>query len=1459
MKVGDTVTLTVNNATYTGQVASDGTFSINVQGSDLAADTKVHASITAADAAGNTASASADHAYTVDTTATATISLNDITADDVVNAAEAGGTVAVTGSVGGDAKVGDTVTLSVNGQNYTGAVVAGGTFSITVSGADLAADTKVHASITATDAAGNTASASADHAYTVDTTATATISLNDVTADNVINAAEAGGTVAVTGSVGGDAKVGDTVTLSVNGQNYTGAVVAGGTFSINVSGADLAADTKVHASITATDAAGNTASASADHAYTVDTAATATISLNDVTADNVINAAEAGGTVAVTGSVGGDAKVGDTVTLSVNNATYTGQVVSGGTFSINVQGSDLAADTKVHASITATDAAGNTASASADHAYTVDTTATATISLNDITADNVINAAEAGGTVAVTGSVGGDAKVGDTVTLSVNGQNYTGAVVAGGTFSINVSGADLAADTKVHASITATDAAGNTASASADHTYTVDTTATASITVNAVTADNVINAAEAGGTVAVTGSVGGDAKVGDTVTLTVHGQNYTGQVGSDLKFSINVSGADLAADTKVHASVTAADAAGNTTTATADHAYTVDTAAPTVAINTVTGDDKINASEATNALAISGTSSAEAGQLVTIKDGSTVLGTAAVQANGTWSTTVNATGLSQGAHTFTADVSDAAGNAATQATRAVTVDTLAPSAPTALALDASTDSGTAGDSKTNLQVVKINGTAEAGSSVTLYDTNGTTVIGTGTANGTTGAFSITTSSLSEGSHTVTAKATDAAGNTGVASTSYALTIDKTAPGAPTALALDASTDSGTAGDSKTNLQVVKINGTAEAGSSVTLYDTNGTTVIGSGTANGSGAFSITTSSLSEGSHTITAKATDAAGNTGVASTSYALTIDKTAPVAPSFGSYTGNTTSSKHTISGSAEGNATVKVYTDNGTVVGSLDAADTLVGTGSALSNGTYSFVLSDWGNQSQKLLITATDAAGNTSAATLTAVAYTYPAGVSGQPIQLGLLNPAPGNGDVKLTVRNIPTDWVLSDGSKNADGSWTVTTANVESLTVTTPATYVGAAVLNMTMSWTNADGTTGTMTIADNVEAYAKGSPIFAWSGHDTLTGSTAADLFVFGNQIGEDKIYSFDAAADKIDLIGYGGFKSFSDVQAHLADDATGNAVVTLADGQTITLDHVHASDLSAANFVFDQTPAVTNSAAVVLSDGAMLPLSGAVTNTGTIALNSTGGGTLLQVIDQGITLTGGGTVTMSDDDGNTIAGTKGSVTLTNVDNTISGAGQLGGGALTLTNQASGKITADGSHALVIDTGTTVVENAGTLAATGSGGLVVKGALDNTGTVWAHGGNVTVEGAVTGSGTALIDGNATMEFGAASSAHVDLGHGDGTLKLDDSLHFNGSITGFGAGDHVDLADLLFGSSTSVSYAANAQGTGGLLTVSDGAHTAALALQGTYDAAAFSLTSDSDGHALVSYDPLHHGLA
>src|SRR5258706_13510029 len=114
-----------------------------------------------------------------------------------------------------------------------------------------------------------------------------------------------------------------------------------------------------------------------------------------------------------------------------------------------------------------------------------------------------------------------------------------------------------------------------------------------------------------------------------------------------------------------------------------------------------------------------------------------------------------------------------------------------------LSLDSTTDSGAKGDGITNVSQAKIDGTAEAGSTVTLYDSNGTTVLGSGAANATTGAFSITISAFLNGTHSITAKATDAAGNTGVASAADQITVDTVAPATPTGLSLDATTDSGT--------------------------------------------------------------------------------------------------------------------------------------------------------------------------------------------------------------------------------------------------------------------------------------------------------------------------------------------------------------------------------------------------------------------------------------------------------------------------------------------------------------------------------------------------------------------------------------------------------------------------------------------------------------------------------------
>ena len=439
-------------------------------------------------------------------------------------------------------------------------------------------------------------------------------------------------------------------------------------------------------------------------------------------------------------------------------------------------------------------------------------------------------------------------------------------------------------------------------------------------------------------------------------------------------------------------------------------------------------------------------------------------------------------------------------------------------------------------------------------------------------------------------------------------------------------------------------------------------------------------------------------------------------------------------------------------------------------------------------------------------------------------------------------------------MSEGADNGDGSWTIQANNVSTLAITSPGDYAGAMAFQVAMSWSNADGSRGFARATDNVEVFAQGAPIFAWSGNDQLTGSSGKDLFVFAQPIGHDTIYSFNTSEDQIDLVGYTRFANLEDVQRHLTEDGAGNAVITLADGQSITLSGVPVSSLSATNFVFDHTPAMGNAGTMTIDDGAVLPLSGIITNTGTIALDPAGRETHLELIQNGITLQGGGQVVLSDSSENVISGTIPSVTLTNVDNTISGAGQLGAGQMVLIN--NGTIIAIGTHALVIDTGPNAVTNAGTLEATGSGGLILNSDIENSGLIWANGGNITINGAVAGSGSAMISGAAALELGAASSANVSFGaDAAGTLILRDPTGFMGTISGLSSTDHIDLANISsrIASLYSITYSLSTDIT--TLVITDGTITDTINLLGNYTKnTAWHFSDDGHGGTIVSDAPV-----
>ena len=525
----------------------------------------------------------------------------------------------------------------------------------------------------------------------------------------------------------------------------------------------------------------------------------------------------------------------------------------------------------------------------------------------------------------------------------------------------------------------------------------------------------------------------------------------------------------------------------------------------------------------------------------------------------------------------------------------------------------------------------------------------------------------------------------------------------------------------------------------------------------------------------------------------------------------------------------------------DNGTTLGSLTISYSSTTAPEAWSIGNVTFAPSD------TITVTARDSEGAFYSASGTVVA-TLPAGVAGSPINLALTDPS-GGAPITVAIAGIPEGWSLNAGSDLGNGTWTAVTSDPSALAVSPSGGFVGAVVLPVSESWKNADGGSAGRYVSDNVEAYAPGNPIFALSSADTLTGSGANDLFVFARPIGNDRIYDFKTASNRIDLLGFSGISSFADLQSKMANDANGDAVLTLGSGETITIVGVDAASLGAANFLFNEEPTTKNAGTMAIGDGATLPLGGTVDNSGTIALDSAGGKTALVVPSGGITLEGGGEVTLSDNNGNAIVGGGADTTLTNLDNTIGGAGRLGDASMTLSN--AGVIDATGDNPLIIDTGGNIISNSGTIEATGGGGLIIRGAVANSGTLSADGGNLTVDGTVAGAGIALIAGTATFEFGAASAENTSFASGGaGTLRLDQPAAFSGTVSGFTGGDAIDLADLAFGSSTALSYTDNGAG-GGVVTIGNALQVVDLALLGQYAAAGFQAQSDPGGGTLITY--------
>ena len=853
-EAGQTVTVSLNGKDYTTTVSANGSWTLNVPAADLAGLTDGSVTVTASvsDKAGNPASV--DHTLTVDVTVPA-VTIHTVAGDDVINVAEHNQAQIISGSATG-AAAGDTVTVTIGGQSYTTVLDAAGNWSVGVPANVISglSDGSVTVTASVTDAAGNTGSGT--HNVTVDT-GLPSVSFNAISDDNVLNAVEKGQDLSVSGTSANLAE-GTVVTVTLNGKNYTATTAADGTWSLTVPAADLAGlgQASYTLNATATNGVGNSVSSSAN--LLVDTALP-TVTINTVAGDNVINAAEVAAGQTLSGTVA-NAEAGNTVTVTIGGHSYTATVQNNLSWSVNVPSDVLTALGNGSLSVTATVTNGHGNTGTGEREIAIDANLPG-LRVNTVAGDDVVNTIEHAQNLIVSGSSDGLAP-GTALTVTVNGKDYAATVLADGTWSAAIPSTDVSAwpEGTVKISVTGDSAAGNPITIS--HDVTVDL-ATVAISINALATDDVINAAEKGADLVLSG-VTTNVEAGQTVTISLNGRIYTTTVDDSGNWTYTVPSADLAGLKDGDASVQVSVTNVNGNSASAGREYSVDATAPSVTINTIATDDILNASEAQSDLAISGTSTAEAGQTVTVslngKDYTTT-----VSANGSWTLNVPAAdlaGLTDGSVTVTASVSDKAGNPAS-VDHTLTVDVTVP---------AVTIHTVAGDDVINVaehnQAQIISGSATGAAAgdtvtVTIGGQSYTTVLDAA-GNWSVGVPANVISGLSDGSVTVTASVTDAAGNTG--SGTHNVTVDTGLP----SVSFNAISDDNVLNAVEKG-QDLSVNGTSAnlAEGTVVTVTLNGKNYAATTASDGTWSLTVPAADLAglgEANYTLSAAATNGVGN-----------------------------------------------------------------------------------------------------------------------------------------------------------------------------------------------------------------------------------------------------------------------------------------------------------------------------------------------------------------------------------------------------------------------------------------------------------------------------------------------------------------------------------------------------------------------------------------------------------------
>jgi hypothetical protein len=320
------------------------------------------------------------------------------------------------------------------------------------------------------------------------------------------------------------------------------------------------------------------------------------------------------------------------------------------------------------------------------------------------------------------------------------------------------------------------------------------------------------------------------------------------------------------------------DLAGNVSNASSSLSVTIDTlapAAPALAPDLQAASDSgaSGADDVTNDT--TPTFSITAPELVRLQEGGTTLANFVTPPNVTSGTT-----LLDGVHSIAARSMDLAGNvSALSSALSITIDTVAPAVPATPPdlVDASDTGISATDNltKDTTPTFAVNSPELA----TIFS-DGVLVADFGSPGG------ATTPILTASTHAITAEAVDLAGNHSAQTAKLDVTIDITAPATPTiAPDLAAFTDTGLSmSDNVTRHTTPSFNGSVTANDIVRLIEFGA--IVGSDTTTSTGLYSASTSVLADGPHLIRARFEDLAGNQSLDGPGLTITVDTTAPAAP---------------------------------------------------------------------------------------------------------------------------------------------------------------------------------------------------------------------------------------------------------------------------------------------------------------------------------------------------------------------------------------------------------------------------------------------------------------------------------------------------------------------------------------------------------------------------------------------